>query len=206
MYFQFKLRITWELKQNTCEPCNASTHVTCLEMHHSYTHTKRNNINTTPHHKQTTTHPLTNNNQPKEKNNVILQININGIRNKIEELKKLVHSTQPDIITIQETKLTQKAKTTPPYAQTESTNKEGAHHTDQGRHNFHKHKHTQVHQHTQHRTTADQNTHSLDQRHHSSKHVLSIKRHDVTTLQPRGHRHRILHTTRHQHIRLNTHR
>ena len=24
MYFQFKLRITWELKQNTCEPCNAS--------------------------------------------------------------------------------------------------------------------------------------------------------------------------------------
>ena len=25
MYFQFKLRITWELKQNTCEPCNAST-------------------------------------------------------------------------------------------------------------------------------------------------------------------------------------
>ena len=36
----------------------------------------------------------------------------------------------------------------------------GAHHTDQRRHNFHKHKHTQGHQHTQHRTTADQNTHS----------------------------------------------
>ena len=33
-------------------------------------------------------HPLTNNNQPKNKNIVILQININGIRNKIEELKK----------------------------------------------------------------------------------------------------------------------
>ena len=56
--------------------------------------------------------------------------------------------TQLDTITIQKTKLTQKAKhlkypTTPPYAQTESTNKEGAaHHTDQGLHNFHKHEHT----------------------------------------------------------------
>ena len=39
--------------------------------------------NTTPHHKETTTHQLTNNNQPKDKNIVILQININGIRNKI---------------------------------------------------------------------------------------------------------------------------
>ena len=83
--------------------------------------------NTTAHHKQTTNHPLTNNNQPKDKNIVILQININGIRNKIEELKKLVHSTQPEIITIQESSLTQKAKTskyptTPLYAQTKSTN------------------------------------------------------------------------------------
>ena len=55
------------------------------------------------------------------------------------------------------------------YAQTESTNKGGgAHHTDEGRHNFHKQKHTQGHQHTQHRTTADKNTHRQDQRHHSS--------------------------------------
>ena len=61
-------------------------------------------------------------------------------------------------------------------------------------------------QHTQHRTTAGQNTHRQDQIHHSSKHVLSIKRHDVTTLQHRGHRHRILHTTHHQYIRLNNHR
>ena len=68
--------------------------------------------NTTPHHKQTTTYPLTNNNQPKDKTIVIIQININGIRNKIEELKNLVHSTQPYIITIQETKLTQKAQNT----------------------------------------------------------------------------------------------
>ena len=32
----------------------------------------------------TNQHPLTNNNQPKDKNIVILQININGIRNEIE--------------------------------------------------------------------------------------------------------------------------
>ena len=33
MYFLFKLQITSELKQNTCEPCNASTTlcVVCLE-------------------------------------------------------------------------------------------------------------------------------------------------------------------------------
>ena len=55
--------------------------------------------NTTAHHQQITTHPLTNNSQPKDKNIVILQININGIRNKFEELKKLVHTTHPDIIT-----------------------------------------------------------------------------------------------------------
>ena len=61
--------------------------------------------NTTSHRRQITT-PLTDNNQPKDKNIVILQININ----KIEELKNLVHNTQPDIITIQETKLTQKTK------------------------------------------------------------------------------------------------
>ena len=122
-------------------------------MHHSHTHTQRNS-NTKHRPSQTNYHPLTNNNQPKDKNIVILRININGIRNKIEELKNLVHSTQSDIITIQETKLTQKAKhtiypTTPPYAQTESTNKEGVHHTDQGRHNLHKHEHTQGQQHTQ---------------------------------------------------------
>ena len=184
--------------------------------------------NRTVHHKQTTTHPLTNNNQPKDKNLVILQININGIRNKIEELKKTRtqhptghhHNTRNKtrrglmtlINTIQETKLTQKAKTPkiPPlhhhmHRQRAQTRR-GAHHTDQGRHNFHKHKHTQGHQHTQHRPTTDQNIHRQGQRHHSNKHILSTKRHDVTTLQHRGHRHRILHTTGHQHTRLNTHR
>ena len=80
-------------------------------MHHSHTHTKRNNNTKHRQHNsrsQTNYHPPAHkHNQPKDKNIVILQININGIRNKIEELKKLVHSSQPAIITIQET---QKAK------------------------------------------------------------------------------------------------
>ena len=59
-------------------------------MHHSQTHTTRNNSANHIHHNSplpTKHHPLTNNNQPKYKNIVILQISINGIRNKIDELK-----------------------------------------------------------------------------------------------------------------------
>ena len=115
-------------KKQTSTRCNHThwVHLKCTHIQQRqykpdwrYTiHTPTQNVtttpstyNTTPHHKQTTTHPLTNNNKPKDKNIVILQININDIRNKIEELKNLVHSTQPDIITIQETKLTHNAKT-----------------------------------------------------------------------------------------------
>ena len=46
-----------------------------------------------------------------ERNIIILQVNINGLRNKLEELKLLIHDTHADSITIQETKLTPKAKT-----------------------------------------------------------------------------------------------
>ena len=46
-----------------------------------------------------------------ERNLNILQVNINGLRNKLDELKLLIHDTHADIITIQETKLTPKAKT-----------------------------------------------------------------------------------------------
>ena len=46
-----------------------------------------------------------------QRNLIILQVNINGLRNKLEELKLLIHDTHADIITIQETKLTPKAKT-----------------------------------------------------------------------------------------------
>ena len=135
--------------------------------------------NTTAHHEQTITHPLTNNNQPKDKNIVIRQIHKRH-QNQNRRTNNLVHSTQPDINTIQETKLTQKAKTQK-YPTTP--------------HNLHKHKHTEGHQYTQDRTTPDQNSHRQDQRHHSSKHILSTKRHDVATLQHRGHIHCIRHVT-----------
>ena len=46
-----------------------------------------------------------------QRNLIILQVNINGLRNKLEELKLLIHDSHADIITIQETKLTPKAKT-----------------------------------------------------------------------------------------------
>ena len=46
-----------------------------------------------------------------ERNLIILQVNINGFKNKLEGLKLLIHDTYTDIITIQETKLTPKAKT-----------------------------------------------------------------------------------------------
>ena len=39
-----------------------------------------------------------------------LQVNDNGIKNNLEELKLLIHDTHADIITIQETKLTPKPK------------------------------------------------------------------------------------------------
>ena len=46
-----------------------------------------------------------------ERNLIILQININGIKNKLKEFKLLSHNKHADIITIQETKLTPKANT-----------------------------------------------------------------------------------------------
>ena len=58
--------------------------------------------NTTSIHK-----PSSNN----ERNLIILQVNINGINNKLEELETLIKNTHADIITIQETKLTSKSNT-----------------------------------------------------------------------------------------------
>ena len=46
-----------------------------------------------------------------ERNLIILQVNIDGIKNKLEELKLLIHNTCADIISIQETKLTPNANT-----------------------------------------------------------------------------------------------
>ena len=102
-------------KQQTSIGCNNThwVHLNCTQIKRrqykpdwrSIIHTSTQIIttpstdNTTTHrrqittHRQLTTHPLTDNNQPKDKNIVILQININGIRNKIEELTNLVHNT-----------------------------------------------------------------------------------------------------------------
>ena len=46
-----------------------------------------------------------------ERNLIILQVNINGLRNNLEEPKLFIHDTPADIITIQEIKLIPKAKT-----------------------------------------------------------------------------------------------
>ena len=45
------------------------------------------------------------------RNLITMQVNINGIRNKLEKLKLFIHNTHAYIITIQETKLTPKANT-----------------------------------------------------------------------------------------------
>ena len=50
-------------------------------------------------------------NSKSERNLIIQQVNINGTKNKLEELKLLIHDTHAYIITIQETKFTPKAKT-----------------------------------------------------------------------------------------------
>ena len=46
-----------------------------------------------------------------ERNLIILQVNINEIKNKLDKLKMLIHETHADIITIEETKLTPKTNT-----------------------------------------------------------------------------------------------
>ena len=61
-------------------------------------------LNSTTHSHATTSHP-------NQKLLTLLQLNINSITNKHEELKLLVTELQPDIITIQETKLKKHNKT-----------------------------------------------------------------------------------------------
>ena len=60
--------------------------------------TQTTTLNSTTHSHATTSHP-------NQKLLTLLQLNINSITNKHEELKLLVTELQPDIITIQETKL-----------------------------------------------------------------------------------------------------
>ena len=101
-----------QIKQRQYKPdwrCTIYTH-THTTRNNNANHIQHNSPSPTKHHTPTHKQQSTNVHII-----VILQININGIRNKIEELK--TSYTAPDIITIQETKLTQKAKTpkTPHY-------------------------------------------------------------------------------------------
>ena len=66
--------------------------------------TQTTTLNSTTHSHATTSHP-------NQKLLTLLQLNINSITNKHEELKPLVTELQPDIITIQETKLKKHNKT-----------------------------------------------------------------------------------------------
>ena len=84
-------------------------------MHHSHRNNRTRNIgyydNLTNKPRITNTTQTHRPSSKSERNLIILQVNINGLRNKLEELKLLIHDTHADIITIQETKLTPKAKT-----------------------------------------------------------------------------------------------
>ena len=82
------------------------THMDRVDPSFDMTRTRRtrtaHTANTTSIHR-----PSSNN----ERNLIILQVNINGMNNKLEELKTLIKDTHADINTIQETKLTSKSKT-----------------------------------------------------------------------------------------------
>ena len=77
-------------------------------MHHSY---RNNRIHNIEYHDNLTDIPRTTNttqahrpSSKSERNLIILQVNINRFKNKLEERKLLIHVTHADIITIQETK------------------------------------------------------------------------------------------------------
>ena len=84
-------------------------------MHHSHRNNRTHNIeyyDNLTNKPRTTTGLLTPHrpSSKSERNLIILQVNINGFRNKLEELKLLIHDTHAAIITIQETKLTPRVK------------------------------------------------------------------------------------------------
>ena len=97
----------------------AHTHATQTTVHASQSPQKthsQHRVLRQPHIQTNDYHRTTNTTQThrpiikSERNLIILQVNVNGLRNKLEELKLLIHDTHADI-TILETKLTPKAKT-----------------------------------------------------------------------------------------------
>ena len=90
----------------------AHTHATQTTVHASQSPQQphaQHRVLRQPHKQTKDYHRTTNTTQTHRP--IIVQVNINRLRNKPEELKLLIHDTHVDIITIQETKLTPKAKT-----------------------------------------------------------------------------------------------
>ena len=154
-------------------------------MHHSHIRTKHNKQLHSQHNSPSPTnhHPLTNNNQPKDKNIVILH-NQHKRHQKHNRGTNKNSYTAPNrtFITIQETKLTQKAKTpkiyhtTRPYAQSaDLQTRRGTQHTDQERHNYRHKRQTQGH----HQSTA--------YRHYSRSTSPDIRQQFHTTLVATAH-------------------
>ena len=83
-------------------PQQPHAHHRVLRQPHTQTNDYHRTTNTTQAHRPSS---------KSERNLITLQVNINGLRNKLEELKLRIHDTHADIITIQETKLTSNAKT-----------------------------------------------------------------------------------------------
>ena len=90
----------------------ANTHATQTTVHASQSLQQahpQHRVPRQPHRQTEDYHVTTNTTQAhipsskSERNLIILQVNINGIKNKLEELKLLIHDTHADIITIQET-------------------------------------------------------------------------------------------------------
>ena len=90
---------------------SAYIHATPTTVHVSQSHRLPRHRQTKDNHTTTDTIKTHRSNSKHEITLIIMQVNINGIKNKLEELKLLIHDTHEDIITFQETKLTPKVNT-----------------------------------------------------------------------------------------------
>ena len=125
----------------------------------------------------------------------IFQRNANGIRSTVEELKHLMRTTHPDVVTIQESKLTS-ASRTPQIPHFTAIRTDREHKQGGGLITYIKSDTTFTHIKTPqaintddtgiqllkiHRNTTSQNTHKTLQGHHHSQHIHSTKKHHNTT-------------------------
>ena len=90
---------------------SAYTHAKQTTVHASQQPPHSHRVPRQPHRQTKDNHMTTDTAGTSENNLIILRVNINGIKNKLEELKLLIHDTHSYIITIQETKLTPKVNT-----------------------------------------------------------------------------------------------